>query len=56
MIKILAYNQMELNEQNMDTVAELDREYQYLLKNLTPRVTMHMIEKNINPLHRAGEG
>ena len=50
-IKILAYNQMELNEQNMDTVAELDREYQYLLKNLTPRVTMHMIEKNINPLH-----
>lgn len=50
-IKILAYNQMEFNEQNMDTVAELDREYQYLLKNLTPRVTMHMIEKNINPLH-----
>ncbi len=49
-IKILAYNQMELNDQNMDAVTELDREYQYLLKNLTPRVTMHMIEKHINPL------
>lgn len=49
-IKILAYNQMELNDANMDTVAELDREYQYLLKNLTPRVAMHMIEKKINPL------
>ena len=50
-IKILAYNQMELNDANMDAVAELDREYQYLLKNLTPRVTMHMIEKQINPLN-----
>lgn len=50
-VKILAYNQMELNEQNMEAVAELDREYQYLLKNLTPRVAMHMIEKHINPLH-----
>lgn len=49
-IKILAYNQMELTRRNMDRVAELDREYQYLLKNLTPRVTMHMIENHINPL------
>ncbi|MBO5278481.1 MAG: hypothetical protein J6B06_03185 [Lachnospiraceae bacterium] len=49
-IKILAYNQMELTRRNMDRVTELDREYQYLLKNLTPRVTMHMIEKHINPL------
>lgn len=49
-IKILAYNQMELNEQNMQAVTELDREYQYLLKNLTPRVTMYMIENQINPL------
>lgn len=50
-IKILAYNQMELDEQNMELVTELDREYQYLLKNLTPRVTMHMIEHHINPLN-----
>lgn len=50
-IKILAYNQMDLNEQNMEMVTELDREYQYLLKNLTPRVTMHMIENHINPLN-----
>lgn len=49
-IKILAYNQMELTRRNMDRVTELDREYQYLLKNLTPRVTMYMIEKHINPL------
>ncbi len=49
-IKILAYNQMELNDQNMEAVTELDKEYQYLLKNLTPRVTMHMIENHINPL------
>lgn len=49
-VKILAYNEMELTRKNMDRVTELDREYQYLLKNLTPRVTMHMIENHINPL------
>ncbi len=49
-VKILAYNEMELTRRNMDRVTELDREYQYLLKNLTPRVTMHMIENHINPL------
>lgn len=49
-IKILAYNQMELTRRNMDRVTELDGEYQYLLKNLTPRVTMHMIENHMNPL------
>lgn len=49
-IKILAYNEMELTRKNIDRVTELDREYQYLLKNLTPRVTMHMIENHINPL------
>lgn len=49
-IKILAYNEMELTRKNMDRITELDREYQYLLKNLTPRVTMHMIENHINPL------
>lgn len=50
-VKILAYNQMELTEENVNQVKELDGEFQYLLKNLTPRVTMHMIEKQINPLN-----
>lgn len=49
-VKILAYNEMEITRRNMDSVIELDREYQHLLKNLTPRVTMHMIENHINPL------
>lgn len=49
-VKILAYNQMELTEENIESIKELDAEYQYLLKNLTPRVTMYMIENHINPL------
>lgn len=49
-VKILAYNQMEITENSIEKIKELDGEYQYLLKNLTPRVTMHMIENHINPL------
>ncbi len=49
-VKILAYNQMEITTENIDNIKELDFEYQYLLKNLTPRVTLYMIENHVNPL------
>lgn len=50
-VRILAYNQMELTKENMDQIRTLDREYQYLLSNLTPRVALHMIHKRKNPLN-----
>lgn len=50
-VRILAYNQMEITKENLNQVRALDSEYQFLLSNLTPRVTMHMVQKKINPLN-----
>lgn len=50
-IRILAYNRMELTVANLNQIRALDEEYQYLLTNLTPRVTMHMVQKRMNPLN-----
>lgn len=50
-IRILAYNQMALTRENFNQVKALDDEYQYLLTNLSPRVTMHMVKKRMNPLN-----
>lgn len=49
-VRILAYNQMEIHSENLSRIKELDAEYQYLLTNLTPRVTLHMVQKRWNPL------
>lgn len=50
-VKILAYNQMDITQESIEKVKELDGEYQYLLKNMTPRTAMHLIENQINPLN-----
>lgn len=49
-VRILSYNQMEISVENVEAVAAIDNEYQYLLKNLTPRTVLHCIREGINPL------
>lgn len=49
-VRILSYNQMEISVENVEAVVARDNEYQYLLKNLTPRTVLHCIREGINPL------
>lgn len=49
-VRILGYNQMEISTSNVGAVVKEDREYQYLLKNLTPRMVLHCIREGVNPL------
>ena len=49
-VRILAYNSMAITPDNVAAVAYEDSEYQYLLKNLTPRMVLHCIKEGINPL------
>ncbi|NLZ81213.1 MAG: hypothetical protein GX913_05365, partial [Clostridiales bacterium] len=50
-VKILGYNQMDITNESVLQIKELDESFQTLLKGMTPRVTMHMVENNINPLN-----
>ncbi len=49
-VRILSYNQMAISVENVEAVVAKDNEYQYLLKNLTPRTVLHCIREGINPL------
>lgn len=49
-VRILSYNQMAISIENIEAVVAKDNEYQYLLKNLTPRTVLHCIREGINPL------
>lgn len=49
-VRILAYNQTELTEENILKIKEVDSEVQRLFKNLTPSVTLEMIRRGENPL------
>ncbi len=49
-VRILSYNQMAISIENVEAVVAKDNEYQYLLKNLTPRTVLHCIREGINPL------
>jgi len=49
-VRILSYNQMAISAENVEAVVARDNEYQYLLKNLTPRTVLHCIREGINPL------
>lgn len=50
-VRILGYNSMELTEENIQAVKQLDAKVQYLMRNLTPSVTLEMVREKINPLH-----
>ncbi len=49
-VRILAYNQTALTEENILKIKEVDSEVQRLFKNLTPSVTLEMIRRGENPL------
>ena len=49
-IRMLGYNGMEITKENITTMKEYDEKVNYLLKNLTPSVTMDFIRENKNPI------
>ena len=49
-VRILAYNQLEITEENIMEMKAADKEVQQVFKNLTPRVVIEMLRKGENPL------
>ena len=49
-VKILGYNQMDINQESIDKVKAYDLEVNTLIKNLNPAVTARLIKDGINPL------
>lgn len=49
-VRILAYNQTDITEENIVKVKEVDSQVQRLFKNLTPSVTLELIRRGENPL------
>ena len=49
-VKILAYNHMDINEDNVYRVKEYDTQVRQFIKDLHPAVTVELIKRNINPL------
>lgn len=50
-VRILAYNQMEINEQSVLEMKLADRQVQQAFDSLKPAVVREMIRDGINPLH-----
>lgn len=50
--RILGYNNMEINSENIDKVKDAVIEVDYLIKNLTPKTVAYLIKNNINPLKK----
>lgn len=49
-VRILAYNQIEINEENIRQMKTADEKMQNLLENLKPQVVMEMIRQGVHPL------
>ena len=49
-VRILAYNDMQINPENMDKVKTIDYSTNELFKNMTPDKVLEMIRDGINPL------
>ncbi|WP_455716439.1 DUF6240 domain-containing protein [Anaerosporobacter sp.] len=49
-VRMLGYNGMEITSENITLMKEYDEKVNYLLKNLTPSVTMDFIRENKNPI------
>lgn len=50
-VKILGYNGMAINEDNVISVKEYDAQVNKMLKDLHPAITVEMIKRDINPLN-----
>lgn len=49
-VRILAYNQNELTEENIATIKAKDEQMQRVFANLTPRTTLELIRRGENPI------
>ncbi len=49
-VRILGYNSMDINGENIDRVKAYDLEVNTLIKNLHPAITVRLIKEGINPL------
>ncbi len=49
-VRILAYNRTDITPENIALMKANDEEVQRLFSNMTPKVTLEMIRKGINPL------
>lgn len=50
-VRILSYNQIEINVENLEKIKEMDSEVTRLIDNLSPRMTAYLISNGINPLN-----
>ena len=49
-VRILAYNEIEINVENINKIKDVDMEMQRLFQNLTPSATLDLIREGENPL------
>lgn len=54
-VRILGYNRMDMNLENVEKVREADRQVQSVVQRLTPAATLKMIRDGINPLEQSFE-
>lgn len=55
-IRILAYNEMELNETNIISVKNADAKVQQMFETLTPQIVLNLIRESKNPLNMTIDG
>lgn len=55
-VRILAYNEMELNLTNIAGVKEADAKVQQMFETLTPQIVLNLIRENKNPLNMTIDG
>lgn len=55
-IRILAYNDMELSENNIVSVKTADAKVQQMFETLTPQIVLNLIRENKNPLNMTIDG
>lgn len=51
-VRILGYNRMEMNLENLERVREADRVVQTVVEKLTPAAALKMIRDGVNPLEK----
>ncbi len=54
-VRILAYNRMEMTQENITAVRAADAQLTYLLDQMTPSATLSMIREGVNPLTESVE-
>lgn len=54
-VRILAYNEMAVNEESIMQMKAADQKVQNLFQNLSPSVVMEMIREGVNPLEMSVE-